>query len=85
MAEKLIIQRVHEEQYQGHETRQSLYKKLDNQLKMPLISFFSSFRYPVMIEDNDADMLEGILQKTDLSKGFILLLSSPGGDGLAAE
>ncbi|MCD6542145.1 MAG: hypothetical protein J7K38_02345, partial [Thermoplasmata archaeon] len=38
-----------------------------------------------MIEDSDADMLEGIFQKTDLSRGFALLLSSPGGDGLAAE
>jgi len=38
-----------------------------------------------MIEDNDADMLEGILQKCDLSKGFALVLSSPGGSGLAAE
>jgi len=30
-------------------------------------------------------MLEGILQKCDLSKGFALFLSSPGGSGLAAE
>jgi hypothetical protein len=30
-------------------------------------------------------MLEGILQKMDLKNGFILMLSSPGGDGLAAE
>jgi hypothetical protein len=30
-------------------------------------------------------MLEGILQKMDLSDGFALMLSSPGGDGLAAE
>jgi hypothetical protein len=36
MAGKLIIQRVNEEQYQGHETRQSLYRKLDKQLKMPI-------------------------------------------------
>jgi membrane-bound ClpP family serine protease len=38
-----------------------------------------------MIEDSDADMLEAVLQKCDLSRGFALLLSSPGGDGLAAE
>jgi len=38
-----------------------------------------------MLEDSDADMLEGVLQKSDLSKGFALLLSSPGGSGLAAE
>ncbi|GCC10855.1 serine dehydrogenase proteinase [archaeon] len=38
-----------------------------------------------MIEDADADMLEGVLQKMDLSSGLVLLISSPGGDGLAAE
>jgi len=30
-------------------------------------------------------MLEGVLQKCDLKKGFALLVSSPGGDALAAE
>jgi ClpP class serine protease len=30
-------------------------------------------------------MLEGLLQKMDLSKGFALLISSPGGHGMAAE
>jgi len=30
-------------------------------------------------------ILEGILQKTDLSNGLALLISSPGGDGLSAE
>ncbi|HEV7937735.1 MAG TPA: hypothetical protein VGP18_06895 [Solirubrobacteraceae bacterium] len=38
-----------------------------------------------MIQDDDADMLEGVLQSLDLSKGLALLISSPGGDGLAAE
>ena len=38
-----------------------------------------------MIDDSDADLLEGVLQKTDVSRGFALLISSPGGDGLAAE
>lgn len=38
-----------------------------------------------MIDDADADMLEGILQKLDLTNGLALLISSPGGSGLAAE
>lgn len=54
-------------------------------LGAPVISFFTSFKYPVMIEDDDVDMLEGVLQKCNLSDGFYLLLNSPGGDGLAAE
>lgn len=86
MAEdKLIIQRVLEEQYQGHSTRRHLYTKLQAFVKVPVISFFTSFTYAVMLEDSDADMLEGVLQKCDLSKGFALLLSSPGGSALAAE
>jgi len=83
--DKLIRQQVAEEQYQEHSTRRSLYLQLEKEMKLPVISFFTSFRYPVMLEDSDADMLEGVLQKCDLSKGFTLLLSSPGGDGLAAE
>lgn len=83
--DKLIIQEVREEQYQGPSTRRDLYKKLEKLARLPIISFFTSFKYPVALEDSDADMLEGVLQKCDLSKGFALLLSSPGGDGLAAE
>lgn len=81
----LIIERVQEEQYQGHSTRRDIYTRLEKVVGMPLISFFTSFAYPVMLEDSDADMLEGVLQKCDLSKGFALLLSSPGGSALAAE
>ena len=83
--DKLVTQQVAEEQYQGHGTRKNLYLKLEKELGMPVISFFTSFRYPVMLEDSDADMLEGVLQKSDLSNGFALLVSPPGGDGLAAE
>jgi len=82
---RLVIQQVAEEQYQGHSTRRHLYLRLEEMLGRPVISYFTSFRYPVMIEDSDADMLEGIFQKSDLARGFALLLSSPGGDGLAAE
>lgn len=83
--DRLVIEHVMEEQYQGHSTRRSLYLQLEREVGMPVISYFTSFKYPVMIEDSDADMLEGVLQKCDLSKGFVLLLSSPGGSGLAAE
>lgn len=83
--DKLVIQQVLEERFQGHDTRKRLYSELEKEIGVPIISFFTSFTYAVMLEDNDADMLEGILQKCDLSKGFALLLSSPGGSGLAAE
>src|SRR5205807_3674743 len=82
---KPVIHRVMEESQQSLETRQELYTKLEELLGRPVISFFTSFRFPVMIEDVDADMLEGVLQSLDLSNGFALLISSPGGNGLAAE
>ncbi|MFH0948755.1 MAG: hypothetical protein V1833_07185 [Elusimicrobiota bacterium] len=87
MEEKLdpVISQVLTEQNQGPETRQRIFQKLGKELQRPVVSFFTSFRFPVMIEDADADMLEGVLQKMDLSKGLALLISSPGGDGLAAE
>lgn len=85
MSEDLIIQKILEEKRQGAGTRQDYYEKLERELGAPVIAFFTSFVYPVMINDSDCEMLESVLQKTDLSKGLYLLLSSPGGDGLAAE
>lgn len=80
-----VIQQVLTEQNQGHETRKKLFIELEKELGRPVVSYFTSFRFPVMIEDADADMLEGVFQNIDLSRGLVLLLSSPGGDGLAAE
>lgn len=74
-----------QERLQAHSTRSFLYEKLEKELKIPVVSFFTSFRYPVSIEDNDADVLEGLFQKSDFSKGLVLVLSSPGGSGLSAE
>jgi len=71
---------------QGHSTRVHLFEQIEGDFgDIPVVAFFTSFRYPVMILDEDAVMLEGILRKTDLTKGLILLLNSPGGSGLAAE
>lgn len=82
---KLIIQRVKDEENQGHDSRRELYSKLQEKLGRAVVSFFTSFRFPVMIQDEDANMLEGVLQKTDLSHGLALFIDSPGGDGLSAE
>jgi hypothetical protein len=82
---KLTYSQIMDERKQSHITRQKLYKQIGKKLGVPVISYFTSFRYPVMIDDSDADLLEGVLRKTDVSKGFALLISSPGGNGLAAE
>jgi hypothetical protein len=80
-----VISRVMTEQNQGHPTRKPIIGELENILKRPVVSFFTSFKFPVMIDDTDADILEGVLQKVDLSNGLVLFISSPGGNGLAAE
>jgi hypothetical protein len=77
--------RILNEQDQAHETRKEHFAGLERVLGRPVVSYFTSFRYPVSIEDSDADLLEGVLQGLDLSRGFALFVSSPGGDSLASE
>jgi hypothetical protein len=71
---------------QAPSTRQKLIKSVSTHLNgRTLVCFCTSFSHPVNITDDDADMLQSVLQANDLSKGLALLISSPGGDGLAAE
>lgn len=71
---------------QTPQTRYPLFPKIETILEgRTLVTFFTSFAYPVQIEDADVDMLQSVLQQIDLSKGLVLMISSPGGDGLAAE
>jgi hypothetical protein len=81
----IVYERVLNEVQQGHPTRQPVFKRLEGHCGRPVVTFFTSFAYPVMINDGDADMLEGVLRNLDLSAGLALCVSSPGGDGLAAE
>lgn len=85
MSNKPILDNILEEQNQGHPTRKKLFIELEKELGRPVITFFTTFVQAGMIENTDADMIEGVLQKMDLSKGLALIISSPGGDGLAAE
>ena len=70
---------------QDHLTRVKLYKTLSKELGRPVIALFTSHSYPVMLQDSDANMLESVLQEMDLSTGLCLIISSPGGSGVAAE
>ncbi|MEW6533316.1 MAG: hypothetical protein AB1473_20965 [Thermodesulfobacteriota bacterium] len=80
-----VVANVLAEQQQTHETRKHVLDGLESALGRPVVTLFTSFKLPAMLDDGDADILEGVLQKVDLSKGLALVLSSPGGDGLAAE
>jgi len=83
-----VFQRVLEEVNQGHSLRQPAYVALEQALggDKCVISLFTSFRFPVLLDDTDADMLEELLTNTSMDgKRLVLILSSPGGDTLAAE
>jgi hypothetical protein len=80
-----VYSRVEIERNQSHQTRKALYQSLEKILRRPVILYFTSFRYPVMVEDVDADMIEGILRSSDTTRGVAMIVSSPGGDGEAAE
>ncbi|MCX6647443.1 MAG: hypothetical protein NTY09_13950 [bacterium] len=80
-----VIKNVLAEENQTSTTRVHLFRELEKLLGRPVITYFTSFVYPVIIDDSDAVMIEGVLQHIDQSKGFALIIDSPGGDGLAAE
>ena len=52
---RLIVDQIREEIGQEHGARKQLYIDLEQELEMPLVSFFTSFSYFTMIEDDDAD------------------------------
>ncbi len=80
-----VFARVLDEEGQSHSTRRPLFSQLEKQLRRTVVTCFTSFRYPVQLDDGDADMLEEILRHSDLSHGLAIIISSPGGDGLAAR
>lgn len=80
-----IISIVQTERTQAHGTRRQLLADLGHNLDRPVIAYYTSFKYPVMMVDEDVDMLEGLLRTLDLTRGLAVMISSPGGSGLAAE
>src|SRR5580700_8489866 len=83
--------RMHQEAQQDHPMRRHLYEGLENALggkkrNRVVVSLFTSFRWPVVLEDTDADMLEEILHSCDCpAKELVLVINSPGGEAFAAE
>ena len=60
-------------------------RQIETKIGRRIVSLYTSFVYPVIIDDGDAAILDGILQAMDLSSGLTLVLSSPGGSGVSAE
>lgn len=80
-----VFQKILHEREQRHESRKELYEKIEEIIGKPLLTYYTSFHFPVMIEDTDVDMIEDALHTMDLDDGLALMISSPGGIGLAAE
>ena len=85
MARNPVVSQIITERRQGHPTRQKLFSDLTDCLGRPVVTFFTSFRYPVSIDDTDVEMMEGLLRTLDMENGVAVIISSPGGSGLAAE
>lgn len=81
-----IHKTINTELVQGPESRSHLFKSIEDHLDgRALVTYFTSFVHNAPVNDDDCDMLQSILQQTDTSKGIALMISTPGGDGLAAE
>jgi hypothetical protein len=83
---KNIHKQIFSERSQNFTTRTQLFEGVEEHLGgRTLVTFFTSFNHFVDIDNDDCDMLQSVLQHIDVSKGLALMISSPGGDGLAAE
>lgn len=80
------ISRVQEEATQSHVRRVPLIRKLEDHFEKTVVALQSSFHFANgIIGDDDATMLEEFLLSTQIRKGLLLFLNSPGGSGVAAE
>jgi len=87
MADPAVINLLEEIQ-QAPKIRQRLIKKIERSEKFKdyrVLLFFTSFRYPVSVSNDDPNIIEGVLQKTDKEKELLIIINSPGGNALAAE
>ena len=87
-AQDAVVNTLMEQVNQAHSTRAKLYRLIEKNLgtNRKVVSFFTSFTYPVGIADEDANMLEDVLRATLRSEDeLVLMINSPGGDLLAAE
>lgn len=81
-----IHKRIFSEQAQDPSTRTSYIEEVEKFFDgRTLVTFFTSFDKYASIDHNDCDMMQSVLQHMDLSNGLVLMINSPGGDGLAAE
>jgi len=78
--------KVNREVHQAPELRRPLLKRLEQHFGARVVSFFTSFnKRTVQVTDDDAEMLESVLEVEHETGKLVLILNSPGGQALAAE
>ena len=81
-----VYDKIDNERQQHPATRRPLFRRISRELSgRAVVTLFTSFQYPVEINDDDCDMLQSVLQQTNLANGLVLMINSPGGGILAAE
>lgn len=66
--------------------RRDLLKKIGAAFEgRTVVSYYTSFIHEVEISDEDVTILEDVIMHAKLDDGLLLIISSPGGSGLAAE
>ena len=84
----MTYSRLQQEVGQSHEMREPLYRTIENQLgaDCKVVVFFTSFTWPVLLDDVDADMLEEVLHNSNIeNRRLVLILNCAGGEALPAE
>lgn len=78
--------RLQSEVHQHPELRANLMRRIGKALNGTVFTFFTCFNdEKTMVSDEDAEMLESVLTAHNPLDKVILIVSSPGGSGLAAE
>ena len=81
-----VISKLIEETDQGPGSRIPLLAEIEKELHgRHVLAFFTTFYYPALLEDSDADILEDMLRNADLQHGLTMILNCPGGLPLSAE
>jgi hypothetical protein len=86
LARESVFDKVLQETTGSHETRAPLLRKIESETGRRVISFFTSFAHrDGTISDGDVDIIVDTISVDPDVKPITLILSSPGGYGLAAE
>jgi hypothetical protein len=77
---------VFDERHQTATTRRDLISEIGEALdNRCVLVFYTSFVHDVLISDGDVAIIEDALMGSDLSRGLVLIVNSPGGFSLSAE